>query len=264
MLGADAMVPPGGFACTACTLANAASAAVCAACGAPRPETAEAAQQSEAMLALQRGGAAALTSLHEHPVRNVTGSREWTCDVCERHFEMGRGARYRCGVCADFDACAECYEQPHGADGVDHALKLVTVDGNGGWFCDECRRWGRPLAEGADATEPLRRFRCYTCADFDLCGECVRQHVRCVPRFDVHPEEAHEDSGSGPVEHLPRATQGVRQGKRAAPEHEIHRQGHRSGALPHPQEAREVHNQKSRCRYRQVPDRALGDDDGDH
>ena len=176
MLQNSPAVPPGGFACTACTLANAASAAVCAACAAPRPETAEAAQQSEAMLALQRGGAAALTSLHEHPVRNVTGSREWTCDVCERHFEMGRGARYRCGVCADFDACAECYEQPHGADGVDHALKLVTVDGNGGWFCDECRRWGRPLAEGADATEPLRRFRCYTCADFDLCGECVRAH----------------------------------------------------------------------------------------
>ena len=119
MLSEVAVVPQGGFACADCTLVNPASAVLCAVCGAPRPETAEAAQQSEALLALSRGGAAALTSLHDHPVRNVTGSREWTCDVCEKVCEMGRDRRYRwSGECADFDACAGCYEQPHVVDGL--------------------------------------------------------------------------------------------------------------------------------------------------
>ena len=179
--GAAAKATPAehnGFTCATCTLVNPPSAAVCAACATPRPESAEAAEQSEALMALSRGGAAALTSLHDHPVRNVTGSREWSCDVCAKHCEMGRDQRYRCGVCADFDACAGCCELPHaGADGVDHALKLVAVDSNGRWFCDACRTWGRPMAAGADATEPLRRFRCYTCSDFDLCVECVCAHI---------------------------------------------------------------------------------------
>jgi hypothetical protein len=68
-------------------------------------------------------------------------------------------------------------------------------------------------------------------------------------------------AGRWSTSRAPRRVSGRARGLRP---NEIHRQGHRSGALPHPQEAREVHNQKSRCRYRQVPDRALGDDDGDH
>jgi hypothetical protein len=144
--------------------------------GAPVP----AAPLSEALLALNRGGAAALTSLHDHPVRNVTGSREWTCDVCGKACEMGNDQRYRCGECADFDACADCYKQAHIVDGVNHRLKLVTVSGDGGWFCNECRQWGRPMAAGADAVEPLRRFRCYMCDDFDLCGNCVRANAAQV------------------------------------------------------------------------------------
>jgi hypothetical protein len=180
MQSEDAVVPRGGFACVACTLVNPASAVLCTACGTRRPETAEAAQQSEALLALNRGGAAALTSLHDHPVRNVTGSREWTCDVCGKACEMGNDQRYRCGECADFDACADCYKQAHIVDGVNHRLKLVTVSGDGGWFCNECRQWGRPMAAGADAVEPLRRFRCYMCDDFDLCGNCVRANAAQV------------------------------------------------------------------------------------
>ena len=196
MLGDDAVVSPGGFACAACTLVNGADAAVCAACQTPRPETAEAAQRSEALLALGRGGAAAVTSLHAHPVRNVTGSREWTCDACGKDCEMGRDARYRCGVCADYDACAACFEQqPH-----DHALKLVTVFAGGKWFCDVCRAEGRPLDSGggaAGAGQPLRRFRCYDCADYDLCGDCVRQNMRLVPRFNVDASDAH--AGTRPI-----------------------------------------------------------------
>lgn len=167
-----------GFACAACTFVNAASARECAVCGEARPQSVEAAQQSEALLVLNRSGAAAVTSLHGHPVRHVTGSREWTCDVCGMHCEMGRDQRYRCGLCADFDACARCREQPHSVDGISHPLKLVTVDGNGEWFCDACRKRGQPLAPGPDATAPLRRFRCYECSDFDLCGECVHAHLR--------------------------------------------------------------------------------------
>ena len=166
--------PPASFVCAFCTLVNSDPAAtVCAACAAPRPATEQAAQQPEAQLALSRNGAAALTSLHPHPVRNVAGSREWVCDVCSKACVMGRDRRCRCGVCADFDACAACHEKPH-----DHALKLVTVSAEGVWFCDECRTRGRPLdaAAGADAVEPLRRFRCYDCDDFDLCGNCVSAH----------------------------------------------------------------------------------------
>ena len=170
MEAAGVVVPAGGFACAACTLVNDPGAAVCAACATPRPATEEAAQQSEGQLALSRTGAAALTSLHPHPVRHVAGSRQWGCDVCSKACVMGRDWRYRCGVCADFDACVACHEEPH-----DHALKLVTVDASGWWFCDGCGTCGRPIdaAPGADAAEALRRFRCYTCDDYDLCGECV-------------------------------------------------------------------------------------------
>ena len=157
------------------------------------PETAsvDAGQQFEALLSLNRGGVAALTSLHAHVVRNVTGSRQWYCDVCQKHCTMGRDHRYRCGVCDDFDACEECHKQPHRVNGVDHAVKLVSVDTDGGWICNACGALGFPRAAGANAAKPLRRFRCYECADFDLCAECVRGHIKRIDSnikvAEVHP-----------------------------------------------------------------------------
>ena len=69
-------------------------------------------------------------------------------------------------------------QQPH-----DHALKLVTVFAGGKWFCDVCRAEGRPLDSvggAAGAGQPLRRFRCYDCADYDLCGDCVQANLSSV------------------------------------------------------------------------------------
>ena len=52
-------------------------------------------------------------------------SRGWVCDRCG----LTNGAsdvdacRYKCRVCADFDLCQNCYENPSGVDGNGHPVK---------------------------------------------------------------------------------------------------------------------------------------------
>ena len=121
---------------------------------------------TEAARAEQRG-AASLSARH----LNVN------CDICGA---VPVGARYACLECDDFDLCSTCFAaDKHDASHIytRHTVQvspgrarptskstLVDSSHGGPHACDAC----------GSAITTTRRWHCDTCADFDLCEQCIQ------------------------------------------------------------------------------------------
>lgn len=151
----------GPFVCSACTFANN-SGSHCSMCGGARPATRSEELLVLALARLEVPGGAARSTAHAHALRHVTSRNNWFCDVCKQP-RIATDARYRCGTCTDYDSCDVCHTSSH-----PHPLKRVLTLSDGRWWCDRC-------GVRSSATDPVRRFRCFDCADYDMCGLCIAQ-----------------------------------------------------------------------------------------
>jgi ubiquitin len=179
--------------CAACTLKNNWREPACSACGADRPLDPQLATAA-AIIEASESGVAVHSTAHDHILVNVTSPNDWYCDACNSH---GGAAdrRFRCGTCCDFDLCFSC--SAASKHGCPQPLKELSVAGDGSWVCDLCevtlgRGAGSDPAAAAAAVPTKSRFRCYTCADYDLCRSCIQSTLSLTHSTATDKEKFYE------------------------------------------------------------------------
>jgi peptidoglycan hydrolase-like protein with peptidoglycan-binding domain len=135
------------------------------------------------------------------------------CDGCNVFPIVG--ARYNCTVCPDYDLCAKC--EASSVHPAEHPLlkfrqPVNTPVVHSGITCDGCSQ------------SPITgvRFKCRTCADYDLCESCEAKNVHPAdhPMIKFKVEKArHRGGGHGGFGGLGRH-----------PLHHLFRQAFRGGA----------------------------------
>jgi len=113
------------------------------------------------------------------------------CDGCNEFPIVG--ARYNCTVCPDYDLCAKC--EASSVHPAEHPLlkfrqPVNTAVVHTGITCDGCSQ------------SPITgiRFKCRTCADYDLCESCEAKNVHPAdhPMIKFKVEKArHRGGGHG-------------------------------------------------------------------
>jgi len=120
-----------------------------------------------------------------------------TCDGCEATPIIG--PRFRCEQCHDYDLCAACHTRRAECHDADHQFRCIPQPQRP---CTQVHR--RVTCDGCGVAPIVGpRFKCETCADYDLCGAChskraelhIAEHEfqcftderKCCPKPNVLP-----------------------------------------------------------------------------
>jgi len=114
-----------------------------------------------------------LAAAHPHPLKYVTSPNLWYCNQCSTGNLSRKDYRYRCGTCADYDKCHNCFKSNNNCSCCAGFLKLVTYANDGHWFCDECKY--------TELNAARDRYRCHSCSDYDMCSDCYKHKTLPMP-----------------------------------------------------------------------------------
>jgi next-to-BRCA1 protein 1 len=127
------------------------------------------------------------------------------CDVCEKNIV---GIRYKCNECANYDLCETCevkkdvHHPGHSFLKIDKPAMRLRCPAFGGprpWRhhgCHQQQQPGQVVHYGVRCDNcsqfPIvgARFKCNTCADYDLCETCEAKKIHSEHQFTKHTERS--------------------------------------------------------------------------
>jgi len=119
--------------------------------------------------------------LHNHPLfiaspLKIYPHQYWLCDICGSSSHSKQSQMHHCFVCGNFDLCDSCisnsgFQHPRHQHAVifvaNQNSSLIYPESDGKWFCDLCSR--------GDRYKNNTMYHCFTCREFDICGNCLKK-----------------------------------------------------------------------------------------
>lgn len=104
------------------------------------------------------------------------------CDACDKEITS---TRFKCLGCLDYDLCEDCIHRKNLIHFSGHSFNKMSMGGQSAAvfqkvYCDSC-----------NMQITSTRYKCYGCADYDLCANCI------LSKNTLHPEHSFERISMG-------------------------------------------------------------------